>query len=212
MSELIFQSFLETLVMTFSSVLIGVIAGTPLGIILYSTAAGGLSECLWLNRLLSLVINTFRSIPYIILTVLLIPLTRVLTGSSIGTLSTLVPLGFYSTLLVARMIEDTLRNVSPGLIEVGTSMGASQWQITRKILLPECLPSLISGLTLIIVSVIGMSAMAGAVGGGGLGDLAIRYGYQRFNLEVLAIVVFILVGLVQSIQISGDQLSKKLRK
>jgi D-methionine transport system permease protein len=212
MFELIAQSLLETLIMIFLSAVIGIAIGTPLGVILFNSSSRGLSECLWVNRLIGVLVNSIRSIPYIILTVLLIPITRFLTGSSIGTLSAVVPLGFSAILLVARVVEDSLKDTSRGLIEAGMAMGATKSQIIIKILLPECLPMMISGLTLIVVSIIGFSAMAGAVGGGGLGDLAIRYGYQRFNLEVLAIVVLILIALVQLVQFAGEKLSSHLRK
>jgi D-methionine transport system permease protein len=212
MFDLILQSFFETLLMIGASLVVGIFFGTPLGITLFMTGPAGLSEQKWLNRFLGLLVNSSRSIPYIILTVLLLPVTRWMTGSSIGTLSAVVPLGFSAILLVARVVEDALKDVPSGLIEAGFSMGASKLQIIRKILIPECLPSLISGITLVLVSLTGFSAMAGAVGGGGLGDLAIRYGYQRFDLKILISVVLILIVLVQLIQITGDRLSFKLRR
>ena len=194
------------------STVVGLLLGLPLGILLFNSAPGGLAPCRWISYGASFLVNSARSIPYIILTVLLIPFTRLVTGSSIGTLSAVVPLGLSAALLTARVVEDALKNVSKGLIEAGVAMGATRNQIIRKILVPECLPGLVSGLTLVVVSITGFSAMAGAVGGGGLGDLAIRYGYQRFNWEVLVIVVVILVALIQLIQFGGDRLSAYFRK
>jgi D-methionine transport system permease protein len=212
MSELIFSGLLETLLMVIASSVIGVLLGTPLAIVVFNTGPSGMAHCRWIHWFLGGLINSVRSVPYIILTVLLIPVSRILVGSSIGTLSAVVPLGVSATLLIARVIEDALKTVPKGLIEAGFSMGATQHQIMWKILIPEALPSIVSGLTLVMISLIGFSAMAGAVGGGGLGDLAIRYGYQRYQLGVLGIVVLILIVLVQITQWMGDRLTTRLRK
>ena len=212
MLDLVLTSFFETLLMVFGSVAIGLAIGFPFGIVLFCTRKGGVSECVWINQILNVIINSLKAIPYIILSVLMIPVTRFLVGTSIGTLATLVPLGLSSSIAIARMVEDTLDQLPVGLKELGITLGASHWQLLSKILLPECTSQLVSGITWVTVSMIGLSAMAGAVGGGGLGDLAIRYGYQRFNLEVLAGVVLILIALVQAVQVSGNQLSKHLKK
>jgi D-methionine transport system permease protein len=209
MIDLIFQSFYETIAMVSASALIGIFFGMPLALVLFVTASGGMSESKVVHQILGFFVNSARSIPYIILTVMLIPLSRAVTGSSIGTSSAIVPLGVSSALLVARVIQDALRALPSGLIETGVSMGASKIQILWKILIPEALPQIVSGMTLVVISLTGFSAMAGAVGGGGLGDLAIRYGYQRYDLKILLIVVIILVGMVQVFQWLGDHLVQR---
>jgi D-methionine transport system permease protein len=140
------------------------------------------------------------------------PITRMMVGSAIGTLAAIIPLSLAGALLLTRGIEDALRNIQPGLIEVGIAMGASKWQIIRKILLAEALPSIVASITMVIINLIGFSAMAGAVGGGGLGDLAIRYGYQRYDLGLMITIVMLLVIMVQLVQMLGDYLTKKLSK
>jgi D-methionine transport system permease protein len=157
-------------------------------------------------------VNAIRSIPYIILVVLLMPVTRLIVGSSIGTLAAIIPLSLAGTLLIARMVEDSLRNVPQELVEVGLAMGASKRQIITKILLYEAMPSITAGITTVLINLIGFSAMAGTVGGGGLGDLAIRYGYQRYDLSLMGVIVVVLVILVQGIQMVGDFISRKLSK
>jgi D-methionine transport system permease protein len=212
MFEVIFESFLETLLMVTLATGIGLTLGFPLGTLLFYTSPKGLHANRVLNLFSSGLTNAFRSIPYIILTVFLIPLTRLLTGSSIGTLAAVVPLGISAIFLIARVIEDALKQVPQGLIEVGITLGATHLQIIRKFLIPECLPVIISGITLVVINLIGFSTMAGAVGGGGLGDLAMRYGYQRFNMEILLTVICILITLVQTVQFAGDRLALKARK
>lgn len=212
MIAVIFNSFLETVLMTAVSFVIGILLGGPLAILLYLTSQGGLAEHKWVNQSLGLLINSARSVPYIILTVLLIPLTRILTGSSIGTLSAVIPLGVSAILLTARVVEEAFRSLPHGYLDLGVSLGASRLQIIRMIVIPETLPNIVAGLTLILINLTGFSAMAGAVGGGGLGDLAIRYGYQRYDLTVLTVVVLILIVWVQLIQFGGEKLAKKLRK
>ncbi len=202
--QLIFQSTLETLSMVFGSMVIGIFMGLPLGILLYNTSGNGLTPSPRLYQPLSLVVNSARSIPYIILTILLIPFTRLIVGSSIGTLSAIIPLGLAAALLIGRCVEEALQVVPKGLSEVGISLGATSLQTIRKIILPEGLPSIIAGITTVAINIVGYSAMAGTVGGGGLGDLAIRYGYQRYDMVLMFIIVVILIVLVQVIQMVGQ--------
>lgn len=210
MNDLIIQALIETIIMVFASSLIGVIFGLPIAIILFNYSK--MSKCSAIYHTLSFIVNATRSIPYIILIVLMIPLTRIIIGTSIGMYAAIIPLGLSAILLIARVIEDSFNTIPTGLIETGMVMGASKFQIFFRILIPEALPNIISGVTLVIINVVGFSAMAGAVGGGGLGDLAIRYGYQRYNLEILSIIVCILIFIVQLLQITGDFLSNKLKK
>lgn len=210
MMILLLKASLETLVMVFTSGLTGVIFGIPLGLLLYLTGPGGLIARPRTHFLFSISTNILRSIPYIILIVIMIPLTRLLVGSSIGLLASIVPLSVASFLLVARMAQDAFKTIAPELVETGVALGAPLPHIITKILLPESLPVLVSGFTNILIMLVGFSAMAGAVGGGGLGDLAIRYGYQRYDALMLLIIVVILVGLVQLIQTVGETLARKL--
>lgn len=212
MIDLLWQSFGETLVMIGLSSLLAMILGMGLGVFLSLTSPTGLASHALSYAILSFFINAIRSIPYVILTVFIIPLTRILVGTSIGTLAAVIPLTLAGALLIARNVEDAFRSIPRGLIEVGLSCGATQWQIILKILIPEALPSLVSSTTLVIINIIGFSAMAGAVGGGGLGDLAIRYGYQRYNLPLLLLIVVILIGLVHLVQSMGDFVVRRLKK
>lgn len=212
MTDLIIKSLQETLLMVGLSTLFSIALGVPLAILLFATARGGLCAMPWVNHLASFLINAFRSIPYIILMVIIMPFTKLMTGSTIGTLAAIVPLTVAGMLLVARVVEDCLKTVPSGLIEVGLAYGARKTQIIRSILLAESLPHLVSGITTVIINLIGFSAMAGAVGGGGLGDLAIRYGYQRYDITLMMIIVAILVILVQGVQVIGNTISKKLTR
>ena len=212
MADLILQALRETILMVFISSIIGIILGLPLAIILFNSSNKGMSPCKLTYNCLSLLINASRSIPYIILTVLMIPLSRIIIGSSIGVYAAVIPLGFSAILLIARIVEEALSGLPAGLIETGIAMGASKLQIFQKILFPEALPNIVAGITLVVINLVGFSAMAGAVGGGGLGDLAIRYGYQRYNLEMLVIIVLILIILVQILQTIGNVISSKLKK
>lgn len=212
MIELLIESSWQTALMVVISTTVGTIIGLPLAVLLFITRRKGLMQNVTLNTLLGFKVNVIRSIPYIILMVALMPITRFLAGTTIGTLAASVSLSIASIMLIARVGEESLSTVDHGLIEAAQSMGATRLQIIYKVLIPEALPSLISGLTLVIISLIGFSAMAGAVGGGGLGDLAIRYGYQRYNMTVIIQVVVILVAFVQGVQIIGDIFAKKLRK
>ena len=207
---MIWDSFIETLVMVAISGGIGAVIGIPLGIILFITDKKSFLPMPALNAVLGAIVNALRSVPFIILLVAIIPLTRILVGTSIGTAAAIVPLTLSVAPFIARIVEQSLREVDKGLVEAAQSMGATNTQIVTKVLLPEAMPGIISGLTISIISLVGYSAMAGAVGGGGLGDLGIRYGYQRFMPEVMWTVVIILIVLVQLIQSAGDYLVRKL--
>ncbi|MBV8618741.1 MAG: ABC transporter permease [Curvibacter sp.] len=208
--ELMLSSFWETVLMVGISGLLGTLIGLPLGIYLRLTDQGGVLENRWANRLVGTLVNAVRSTPFIILLVAVIPLTRLLTGSSIGTAAAVVPLTLAAAPFVARLIEASLREVDAGLVEAAQAMGASTRQIVFKVLLPEALPGIVAGITITLVSLTGYSAMAGAIGGGGLGDLGIRYGYQRFLPEVMAAVVLILIVFVQALQSLGDWVVRRL--
>ncbi len=210
MFSLLLLSFEETLLMVGVSGVLGALLGVPLGVLLYLSARGGVLPNVLLNRVLGLTVNAVRSTPFIILLVAVIPVTRLLVGSSIGTMAAIVPLTIAAAPFVARLVEVALREVDAGLIEAAQAMGASTWQIICKVLLPEALPGIVAGLTVTFVSLVGYSAMAGAVGGGGLGDVGIRYGYQRFLPEVMLAVVLILVVFVQLVQSFGDWLVRRL--
>lgn len=206
--DLFIQSIGETLVMTFASALISLVVGLPLGLILTTTDRGGIFEAPWINRVLGAVVNGFRSVPFIILLVALIPLTRLIVGTSIGTAASIVPLSIAAIPYYARMAEVSLREVDRGLVEAVRAMGATRTTIITDVLVPEALPGLVSGFTLTLVTLVGASAMAGAVGAGGLGDLAIRYGYQRFETGVMLAVVAVLIALVCGLQWLGDRLAR----
>lgn len=212
MIELLLEAFWETLTMVGVSAAIAALLGVPLGVLLVVTGRGHILENAIVNRTLGVIVNATRSTPFIILLIAVIPFTRLIVGTSIGTAAAIVPLTIAAIPFVARLAEAALREVDPGLIEAAAAMGATPRQIIFKVLIPESWPGIIAGLTVTVVSLIGYSAMAGAVGGGGLGDLGIRYGYQRFQPEVMAIVVIVLIVLVQSIQSLGDGLARKLNK
>jgi len=208
--EMFVQSFWETLVMVGISGTLGAVIGIPLGVYLRLTDRGGVLHNPAANRVLGTLINAVRSTPFIILLVAVIPFTRLITGSSIGTAAAVVPLTLAAGPFVARLVETALREVDSGLVEAAQAMGASNTDIVRKVLLPEALPGIVAALTVTFVSLTGYSAMAGAIGGGGLGDLGIRYGYQRFLPEVMAAVVLVLVLFVQAVQSAGDWLVRRL--
>lgn len=209
MLELILMATLDTLYMVGISGLIAAALGVPLGVLLYATRPGQILARPALNGLLGIVTNVGRSIPFIILMVAIIPFTRLVVGSSIGTNAAIVPLTIAAIPFVARLVEGALNEVPPGLIEAAQSMGATPYQIITKVLLPEARGGIITGLTITAVTLVSYSAMAGAVGGGGLGDLGIRYGYNRFNPMVMLITVAILVVMVQGFQSLGDALVRK---
>lgn len=204
------DSFLETLTMVSVAGGIAALFGIPLGLILTVTAPAHILAKPVINRVLGLLVNALRSTPFIILLVAIIPLTRLITGTSIGTAAAIVPLALAAIPFVGRLVENALREVDSGLIEAAEALGATPLQIVRKVLVPEALPGIVAGLTVTLVSLIGFSAMAGAVGGGGLGDLGIRYGYQRFMPEVMAMVVGVLIIVVQVVQSLGDYLARRL--
>ncbi|MBN4667788.1 ABC transporter permease [Pandoraea nosoerga] len=210
MFDLFVSSFWETLIMVGISGFIGAVVGVPLGVLLYLTDRNGVLQNLPTNRIIGIVVNAVRSTPFIILLVAVIPFTRLVVGSSIGTMAAVVPLTIAAAPFVARLVETALREVDRGLIEAAQSMGATTGQIVMKVLLPEALPGIVAGLTITFVSLVGYSAMAGAIGGGGLGDLGIRYGYQRFLPEVMVTVVLILIVFVQLVQTFGDWLVRRL--
>jgi D-methionine transport system permease protein len=208
--SLLAQGLQETLYMVGLSLVLAELGGIPLGIALVITGPNHLWPCSWLNQVLGIVVNVGRSIPFIILLVAIIPLTRLIVGTSIGTAAAMVPLTAAAIPFVARLVESSLLEVDSGVIEAAQAMGASPRQIIWKVLLPEALPSLVLGATITAVNLIGYSAMAGAVGGGGLGDLAIRYGYQRFRGDIMLATVLVLVLLVQVMQALGNRLARRL--
>lgn len=209
---LIGQATLDTLQMVAIAAGLGTVLGLPLGVFLATSKRGELFAAPVVNTVLGTLVNATRSTPFIILVVAIIPFTRLIAGTSIGTNAAIVPLTVAATPFIARLIEGAIREVDQGLVEAARSMGATPLQIVRKVLVPEALPAIALGLTLAIVSLIGFSAMVGAVGGGGLGDLGIRYGYQRFMPEVMAAVVAVLIVLVQTVQTIGDHLARRLNK
>ena len=209
MFDLILQATLDTLYMVAVSGVIATLLGLPLGVMLFFTRPRQILAMPVLNQVLGIITNIGRSIPFIILMVAIIPFTRMLVGTSIGINAASVPLTIAAIPFVARLIEGALNEISPGLIESAQSMGATPWQIITKVLIPEARGGIITGLTITLVTLVSYSAMAGAVGGGGLGDLGIRYGYNRFNPTIMLITVVILVVLVQGFQSLGDYLVRK---
>lgn len=212
MINLLIKSFFETCYMVAASTIMATVIGIPLGVILTVTRKDHILPNAAINSILGAIVNATRSTPFIILMVAIIPLTRMIVGSSIGTTAAIVPLTISAAPFIARIIESSLLETNPGVIEAAQAMGASPMQIITKVLLPEALHSIVLGVTLAIISLIGYSAMAGALGGGGLGDLAIRYGYQRFQLDVMITTVIILIIMVQAMQSFGNWMSKKLNK
>ena len=210
--RIIVAATIDTLHMVAVAGGLGTALGLPLGVFLATSKRGELFAAPAWNAGLGMLVNVTRSTPFIILVVAIVPFTRLIAGTSIGTNAAIVPLTVAATPFIARIVEGAIREVDQGLVEAARAMGATPVQIVRKVLVPEALPAITLGLTLAAVSLLGFSAMVGAVGGGGLGDLGIRYGYQRFMPEVMAIVVTILVVLVQSVQTFGDALARRLNK
>ena len=208
--RMLWESFLETLIMVWLSGVIGAAFGIPLGILLNVTDSSGVHPMPVFNKILGWIINAVRSTPFIILLVAIIPLTRLIAGTSIGTAAAVVPLTISVAPFIARLVETSLREVDKGLVEAAQAMGATNLQIVTKVLLPEARPGIVAGFTISLVSLVGYSAMAGAIGGGGLGDMGIRYGYQRFMPDVMLAVVVILIVFVQLMQSLGDWLVKRL--
>lgn len=209
---LLIKALWETTYMVLVSSLISAAVGIPLGVILVTTDKGHILENLSFNRVLGAVVNAARSTPFIILMVAIIPVTRMIVGTSIGTEAAMVPLTIAAIPFVGRLVETSLKEVEYGLIEAALAMGATPMQIIRRVLIPEALPSIVSGLTITVINLINYSAMAGAIGGGGLGDLAIRYGYQRFRGDVMLMTVVVLIVQVQLVQSIGDYVAKKVNK
>ena len=210
--DAILMGIVETLQMTFFSSLFAYIVGLPVGIILYATAQGHILENKGVNVAIGTVVNILRSLPFLILLVLMIPLTRLIVGSSIGTTASIVPLTVGAIPIVARMVESSLNEVPAGIIEAGNSMGASPVFVILNFILPEAVPSLFLGGAINVATILGYSAMAGVIGGGGLGAIALQYGYYRYEKSVLWVTVALLVIMVMLIQESGGFLSKRVRK
>lgn len=202
----------ETIYMVLVSMAISTAIGVPLGVLLHVTGKGEILDAPMVNRMVGAVVNAVRSIPFIILMVAIIPLTRLIVGSAIGTTAAMVPLVIASVPFIGRQVETSLREVPHGLIEAALAMGATPMQIITRVLLPESMPGIVSQLTTVIIALVGESAMAGAIGGGGLGDLAIRYGYQRFRPDIMVATVVILIVLVQLVQLMGNALAARLNK
>jgi D-methionine transport system permease protein len=209
--ERILQGLLDTLTMVSMSALFALLAGLPLAVALVLFAPGGVLASPRLHRVLGSTSNGFRATPFIVLLVALIPFTRWVTGTTIGVWAAIVPLAISATPFFARIAEVSLRQVDAGLIEAAQAMGCRRWHIVWHVLLPEALPGIIGGFTITVVSIIGASAMAGAVGAGGLGDIAIRYGYQRFDTTVMVVVIVVLIVLVSAVQFTGDRWVRWLR-
>lgn len=210
--DLLWKALLQTLHMVTVSGLLGSLIGLPIGIFLATSGKGELFPAPALNRVVGLVVNAARSTPFIILVVAIIPFTRLIAGTSIGTKAAIVPLTIATVPFFARLVEAAIREIDKGLIEAARAMGATPMQIVTKVLLAEAKPAIVAAFTMTIVSLIGYSAMVGAVGGGGLGDLGIRYGYQRFMPEVMLAVVVVLIVLVQLVQSAGDALARRFDK
>lgn len=208
--KMLVDATIDTLTMVSSATVMAAIVGLPLGILLATTAQNHILEQTVVHRTLGAIVNVGRSIPFIILMVAIIPFTRKMVGTSIGTTAAIVPLTVAAIPFIARLVEGALKEVDTGVIEAAESMGASPQEIIYKVMIPEALPALVLAVTLTAVNLVGYSAMAGAVGGGGLGDLAIRYGYQRFRGDVMLQTVVILVVLVQGIQMVGDKIAQRL--
>lgn len=205
-------STLQTLEMVFFSTIFAVIIGFPLGILLFITGANGITPKPVFNMILSRIIDILRSFPFVILMIVLLPFTRFILHTAIGTTATIIPLSLAAAPFVARVIETALIEIDPGVITAARAMGSTNWQIIRKVLVPEVLPSVVNGITLTIINLISYSAMAGTLGGGGLGDLAIRYGYQRFRTDIMLASVVVIILMVALIQFAGTKLSEKILK
>lgn len=212
MAKLIVPSLIETIYMVFVSTLFSLLIGLPLGILLVITEKGNVWEKPKINKILDSVINIIRSLPFIILMILVFPLSKIIVGKSIGTTATIVPLSIAATPFVARVMEGSIKETSKGVIESSLAMGATIPQIVFKVLIPESLPSIVSGITLTIINLIGYSAMAGAIGGGGLGNLAIRFGLYSFKADIMIVSIVVIIFLVQGVQFIGNNISKKIDK
>lgn len=207
--SMILEATIETLYMTGVAAAFTVLLGLPLGVLLVITDRGGIWQAPVLNRSLGVLVNIGRSTPFVILMVAVSPLTRLLIGRSIGTTAAIVPLVVAAVPFMARVVEQALHEVHSGLIEAALAMGSSNWQVVTKVLLPEALPSLVRGTALMLVNLVGYSAMAGAIGGGGLGDVAVKWGYNRYQLDVMYVSLVVLVVMVQVMQWIGDNLANR---
>jgi D-methionine transport system permease protein len=207
----LWAAFLDTVQMVGVSALIALLVGIPIAVFLVVSSPGGFYEAPRLNRAVAAFVNGFRATPFIVLLVALLPFTRFLTGTTIGVWAAIVPLSISATPFFARIAEVSLREVDKGLIEAAQAMGCRKWHIVRHVLLPEALPGIVGGFTITVVTMIGASAMAGAVGAGGLGDMAIRYGYQRFDTAVMVAVIIVLIAMVTVVQFAGDYAVRRLR-
>lgn len=212
MTELLPQATFETLYMVFFSTLIAVLVASPIGILLVITETGGIRENQGWHQILSTIVNIGRSFPFSILMVAIIPFTRFVTGTSLGTTASIVPLSVAAIPFVARVLESSLKEVDQGIVEAAQAMGATTWQIIYKVLVPEALPGIVNGITLTIINLIGYSAMAGLIGGGGLGKVADQYGYKRYNTPIMIATIILLILLVQSIQWGGNRIAQKINK
>lgn len=212
MLELLGKGILETLYMTLLSTFLAYVIGLPLGVILVVTHQDGIRPLKFIHSILGILVNLFRSIPFIILLILMMPVTRLIIGTTIGSSAVVVPLVAAAAPYVARVVESSLKEVNSGVIEAAQSMGATNFQIITKVLLPEAKPSLLVGAAIAVTTILGYSTMAGFVGGGGLGDLAVRYGYYRYETDVMLIAVALLVVIVQILQEIGMKLSQKSDK
>lgn len=201
----------ETIYMVLLATVLASLIGIPIAIILYLTRPKGLYQKTWVYQFLSAVVNGGRSIPFIIMLILLLPLTRILVRTSIGPIAAIVPLCVTAIPFIAKVIQNVLEEIPIGLIEAGLAMGASTWQMIRRIMLPEALPGIVNALTVTAVTLVGYATMAGAITGGGLGELAINYGYQRFDMGVMVITVLLLIALVQIMQFCGDTIARSLQ-
>ena len=210
--DMLIEGTYETLLMTFASTIFAYVFGLPLGVTMVITDAHGISPHKTLNTVLGTIINIGRSIPFVILIVAVIPLTRFIVGKAIGPVAAIVPLTIAAAPFVARMVETALQEVDPGVVEAAKTMGATNWQIAKKVLLPEAVPSLIRGFSITTITLIGYSAMAGAFGAGGLGDIAIRYGHHRYQADVMWVTVVLIVVIVQVIQMCFELAAKKIDK
>ena len=211
--KLVAESTLQTIEMVFWSTVFSLIMGLPLGVLLHVTDRedqGGIIPKPLLNEILSRIVNILRSFPFLILMIVLMPVARFILGTTIGTRAAVVSLSIAAAPFVARVIETSLKEVDPGVVQAAKAMGSTNWQIIVKVMLPEALPSLVSGVTLTIINLIGYSAMAGTIGGGGLGDLAIRYGYHRFRSDVMLAAVIVTIVLVELVQFVGNKISSRL--
>ncbi|MDI3537520.1 MAG: D-methionine transport system permease protein [Eubacteriaceae bacterium] len=212
MTPLIIKGIFETLYMTLASTFLAYVLGIPMGILLVTSEEGGIKPFKALNLVLNIVVNITRSIPFLILLIAVIPFTRLITGTSIGSTATIVPLVLAAAPFIARLVESSLKEVDQGIIEASLSMGASPMQIVMKVLIPEAKPSLLMGAAIAVTTILGYSAMAGIVGGGGLGDIAIRFGYYRYETGVMIVTVVLLVIIVQFFQEVGMRIAQKSDK